>query len=140
MKRFLLSLLGVLLVFVFSAGMAWAESPVYLCHTLTTYTAGTDTVTLDYVLHVENTEAEPVYNLALSHVPLMLIPEPEVSLNIGTIEAYGAVDVMFTIATPMLLSQDEVSGRPLFWVGEGQDANNAFIEFPADSSTCGGGV
>ncbi len=142
MRRVLLTMLAVSLAFVMWAGMAWAEPPVYLSHTLTGYTEGVDTVTLDYVLHVENMGAGAVYNLVLSHVPLMIIAEPDVSLGIGTIEANGAVDVTFTIVTPLLLSQEEFMELPLFWAGEGEDANYNFIEFPAESLSIinGGGV
>lgn len=135
-----------IIIFVFALALimpleqALAQSPVHLNHTLTGYTQGIDSVTLDYVLHVENTGVEPLYNLSLSYVPMVIISESNVSLDIGVIEANGLVDVTFTIVTPMLLSQEEFSESPLFWAGEAADPNNAFIEFPADSLTSGGGI
>ncbi len=130
------------MAFLLPAGRALAESPVFLSHTITGYTEGVDSVTLDYVLHVENMGAAPLYNLTLSHVPLMLISQDEILLNIGTVDALGALDVPLSLVTPMLLSQEEFLELPLFWAGEGQDANNAFIEFPAESLSIinGGGV
>jgi hypothetical protein len=128
------------MAFLLPAGRALAESPVLLSHTITGYTQGADTVTLDVVLHVENPGAAPLYNLTLSHVPLMVISEDEILLNIGTVDALGALDVPLTIVTPMLLSHEEFLELPLFWAGEGQDADNNFIEFPADSLNDGGGV
>lgn len=127
------------IVFVFTlglmipAGRALAESPVLLSHTITGYTQGADAVTLDVVLHVENPGAAPLYNLTLSYVPLMIIAEPDVLLEIGTIDANGALDIPLTIVTPMLLSEEEFIKLPLFWAGEAEDAGNSFLEFPADS-------
>ena len=128
------------MAFLLPAGRALAESPVLLSHTITGYTEGVDTVTLDVVLHVENPGAAPLYNLTLSHVPLMIISQDEILLSIGTVEALGALDVPLTVVTPMLLSQEEFSELPLFWAGEGEDANSNFIEFPADSLNDRGGV
>lgn len=121
-------------------GVACAGSPIYLDHTLTSYTLGSDSVTLDYVLHVENPGAATFYSLTLSYVPRMVISQDDFILDIGTIEAYEFIDIPFRIVTPMLLNEELFSELPLFWAGEGADSNKTFIEFPADSSANRGGM
>ncbi len=134
MKRKFLALL-IFSVLLLLGGMARAESPLYLSHTLTSSTEGADSVTLDFVLHIKNTGSAPLYNLTLSYVPLVIMTPEEVSLHIGDIEAGGSRDVPFTLVTPILISQDEFFRHPLFWAGECLDAGGNPVEFPAESHT-----
>ncbi len=120
-------------VLLLPAGAVQAESPIYLSHTLTSFTAGADSVTLGFSLHVVNPSGAPLYNLTLSNVPLTIITLEEVSLPIGYIEAGGSVDITFSVVTPMLLGQDDFSRQPLFWTGEYKDGGGNLIEFPAES-------
>ncbi len=140
MKRKLL----VMLIFVFMlipAGMARAESPIYLSHTLINYAENADSVTINFVLHVKNPGNAPLYNVTLSYVPLLLMTQGEVLLSIGDIEAGGSLDIPFTLTTPMLLSQDEFLRQIFFWAGEGLDEDGNLLEFPAESrSVPTGGV
>jgi hypothetical protein len=131
-------LLSVLLLVVCfaampSAGMALNESPVYVSHAFTGFTEGAGTVTVNFTLHVENYGA-PLYNVTLSNVSLF-IPAEEVTLNLGNIGASGTLDVSFSLVSPSPLpvTVDELARLPLFWAGEGTDANGNFIEFPAES-------
>ena len=132
-------LLAVLLLFISfaflpSAAMALNESPVYVSHTFTGHTEGTDTVTANFILHVENYGSTPLYNVTLSNVSLF-IPSGEVNLYLGNIGASGTLDVSFSLVSPSPLpvTVDELSRLPLFWAGEGTDADGNFIEFPAES-------
>jgi hypothetical protein len=134
MKRFLPLLLVICFAFLPSAGMALNESPVYVSHTFTGYTEGTDTVTVNFTLHVENYGSAPLYNVTLSNLSL-LIPSQEVTLSPGDIGASGTLDVSFSLVSPSPLpvTVDELARLPLFWAGEGTDADGNFIEFPAES-------
>jgi hypothetical protein len=132
MKRGFLPVL-IFTALLLPAGTVQAESPIYLSHTLTSYSEGAGSVTLGFLLHVENPGGAPLYNLTLSNVPLAMITQEEVSLHIGDIEAGGSLDIPFSLVTPMLLSQDEFSEQPLFWAGECLDGGGNFIEFPAES-------
>jgi len=117
-----------------SAARALNESPVNVSHTLTGYTEGPETVTVNFILHVENYGSAPLYNVTLSNVSLF-IPSGEVNLYLGNIGASGTLDVSFSLVSPSPLpvTVDELSRLPLFWAGEGTDADGNFIEFPAES-------
>ena len=117
-----------------SVAMALNESPVYVSHTFTGFTEGAGTVTVNFTLHVENYGSAPLYNITLSNVSLF-IPSEEVTLNLGDIGASGTVDISFSLVTPspLAVTVDELARLPLFWAGEGTDADGNFIEFPAES-------
>jgi len=136
MKRFILIFFSI--VWFLSVGLAWAESPVHLTHSITGYKADAENVTLNYSLYVENPGDTPVQGLILSHVPLPFVTKEEVFLNIGDLEAHGTRDITFTLITPMLLSQEEFSAHPLFWAGTYTDGSGNTIEFPAESRIAGG--
>ena len=103
-------------------------------HACTGYTEGTDTVTINFTLHVENYGSATLYNVTLSNVSLF-IPSDEVKLYLGDIGAFGTLDVSFSLVSPSPLpvTVDEFVRLPLFWAGEGADAGGNFIEFPAES-------
>ena len=135
MKKFLVVLLLVIsFASLPSVAMALNESPVYVSHTFTGYTEGPETVTVNFILHVENYGSAPLYNVTLSNVSLF-IPSEEVTLNLGNIGASGTRDVSFSLVvpSPLPVAVDELSRLPLFWAGEGTDADGNFIEFPAES-------
>ena len=134
MKKALVLLMFISFAILPSAAMALNESPVYVSHTFTGYTEGTDTVTANFILHVENYGSTPLYNVTLSNVSLF-IPSGEVNLYLGNIGASGTLDVSFSLVSPSPLpvTVDELSRLPLFWAGEGTDADGNFIEFPAES-------
>ena len=133
MKRVLTFLL-LIIAYMPSAAMALNESPVSLSHTFTGYTQDTETVTLNYTLHVVNSGSGPLHNVTLSNVSLF-IPADEVKLYLGDIGAFSALDVSFSLVSPLPLPMTvgEVAGLPLFWSGDGVDAGGNFIEFPAES-------
>jgi hypothetical protein len=135
MKKLLVALLLVIsFAFLPSAAMALNESPVYVSHTFTGYTEGPGTVTVNFILHVENYGGAPLYNVTLSNVSLF-IPSGEVTLHLGNIGASGTLDVPFSLVSPSPLpvTVDELARLPLFWAGEGTDTDGNFIEFPAES-------
>lgn len=123
----------VFLVLLMTAGMAWAESPILVSHTLTGYSMGSDSVILNYTLNVKNSGESSVHNVTLTQVPLFIITRDRVTLNIGSLEPQGEMQIPFTFITPMLLNQSEISAQPLFWAGEYIDNNGNLIEFPARS-------
>lgn len=138
MKRLLLTIVTSLLL---TFGAASAQSPIYLEHTLSSYSHGADTVTLEFSLNVENTGDTPLYNITLSNVPLMIFSAEDVSLNIGDLGPQESVGLSFSLTTPMLfLSEEKFLRYPLFWAGEGMDGSGNFIEFPATSHTIERGV
>ena len=135
MKKVLVLLLLIISVASLpSTGAALNVSPVYVSHTFTGYTEGADTVTVNFTLHVENYGSAPLYNVTLSNVSLF-IPSEEVNLYLGNIGASGTLDVSFSLVSPSPLpvTVDELARMPIFWAGEGADAEGNFIEFPAES-------
>jgi hypothetical protein len=131
MKRFVV--LSLLVVVMLSGVVQAAESPVSLSHSLTSSLKGDDSVTLNFVLHIENMSDTPLNKLKLEHVPLIVFATEEIILKVERIEANGTIDIPFTIITSMTISEEEILKQPLFWAGEGMNANNNFIEFPAES-------
>ncbi len=115
------------------ASLAWAESPVSVSHTLTGYTMGADSVTLSCNLTVKNIGADSISNVTLSYAPLLIISTDRTTLNVGTHDPQGEIQVPFTLTTPMLLEQNVFLEQPLFWAGEYTDGNSSLIEFPARS-------
>lgn len=132
---------GLIMLFVLAwlipAGMAWAESPVVVSHTLTGYNKGADSVVLNYTLAIKNAGTSSISNLTLSYVPLMIVSKDQITLNIGTLAPQAEIKVPFTITTPMLLDQNVFSQQTLFWAGKYTDNNGAVIEFPAQSGQGG---
>jgi hypothetical protein len=123
----------LLLGWLIPAGIAWAESPVVVSHTMTGYSMGTDSVILSYVLNVKNTGTDSVTNVALSYVPLMIVSTKQITLNVAVLESQAELQVPFTITTPMLFEQDKFSSQPLFWAGTCKDGSGNQIDFPAQS-------
>lgn len=129
-KRFLtLLFLGWLI----PAGMAWAESPVSVSHTLTGYSKGADSVVLNYTLTVKNSGTSPVSNLVLIYAPLAISNTSAITLNIGNLDPQKEIQVPFILTTPLILDQNKFSEQPLFWAGECTDSNGGLMEFPARS-------
>jgi len=134
MKKVLVLFLVISFASLPSMAMALNESPVHLSHAVTGYTVGTDTVTVNFTLHVENYGSAPLYNVTLSSVSLF-IPSEEVKLYVGDIVASGTIDVSFSLVSPSPLpvTVDKLATLPLFWAGECTGAGGNFIEFPAES-------
>lgn len=126
LKRMFLLILSIYLLLPLTAG---AEPPAQLSHTMTGYSKGNDFVTLNFSLHVKNTGDKKVFNLILSYLPLSIISTKDVSLNIGNLKSQGAVDIDFTLITPMLLNEQEISKQPLFWAGKYTDGGDNLNEF-----------
>ncbi|MCM2357206.1 MAG: hypothetical protein NDI77_03590 [Geobacteraceae bacterium] len=124
---------AVFLGLLISAGMASAESPILVTHTLTGYSMGSDSVVLSYILKVKNPGYSNVSNLTLAQVPLFMIGTDRITLSIESLEPLGETQIPFSIVTPMLLDQAAFSERPLFWAGEYTDGNGDLLEFPASS-------
>ncbi len=125
----------LLLGWLIPAGMAWAEPPVSVSHTLTSYTMGTDTVTASYTLNVKNSSTGSISNLILSLVPFPVISQDQVTLNITTLEPQAEVQIPFTLTTPMLLDQSMLTMLPMSWDCEGTlvDMGPIPIQFPVGS-------
>lgn len=128
-KTFLL----LLICTIFLPPAAIAEQPVSLSHTLTAYNKTDDSITLNFSLHVKNTGDKKIYKLVLSHIPLSIISTKEVSLDIGTLKSQGSADVIFTLLTPMVLTEQEISKHPLLWAVKYIDSSDNPIEFSAES-------
>src|SRR3990172_10465582 len=113
MKRLLLIIVMSLLM---TFGVVSAQSPIHLKHPISSYSMGADSVTLEFSLDVENTGDTPLYNITLSHVPLMIFSAEDVSLNFGDLGSYENAGLSFSLTTPMLFfSEDEFLRLPLFW-------------------------
>ncbi len=130
----------VLVATLLPAGMIRAESPVNLSHTLISYTEGTDSVTLCFLLRVENPSNTSLYNLTLSYVPLTIISQGGVPLYISNIEAGGSRDIPFSVVTPMLLNQEEFLKQSLFWAGKGFDEVGNPVDFSVESRATKEGI
>jgi hypothetical protein len=131
MKRFVV--ISLLIVVMLSGVSYAAESPVALNHTLASSLKDADSITLNFVLHIKNLGATPLYKLKLEYVPLIVFATEEIILKVERIEANGTIDIPFAIITSMTISEEGIIKQPLFWAGEGMDANNNFLEFPAES-------
>lgn len=127
----------LLLVWLMPAGTVWAESPIAVRHVLTGYDRGPDSVILNYTLTVKNSGNSSLTNLTLSNVPLFIISKDRTTVNIGNLDQQSEAQVLFTVTTPMLISESEFKNQPLFWAGECTDASGNFIEFPARSNDGG---
>jgi hypothetical protein len=116
-----------------SAGMAWAEPPVLLSHTLTGYTTGADSATLSYTLNVQNTGAGSLSDLVLSLEPLSVMSQDQIKLNIATLDPQAEVQLPFTLTTHMPVEQEAIRNLPLFWVCEGAVVDIGPVMFPVAS-------
>lgn len=123
----------VLLLSLMPIGMAWADPSILVSHSLTGYTMGSDSVILDYTLTVKNSGDSSVHGLTLSHVPLFFVTTTSTTLNMGSLEPQGELQVPITLVTPVVLGQAEFAGQPLFWAGEFTTVSGELIEFPARS-------
>ncbi|MEE9613426.1 MAG: hypothetical protein V3W31_00540 [Thermodesulfobacteriota bacterium] len=128
------------IVLILPAVVASAEEPLSVTHTLNGQTEGTDTVTLDITLHVENLGDSPYQGLRFSYVPLSLIAVEEVIVNVGDVAAGQSADVSFSIVTLSPFLEEMLTGSPLPWVGEytSLDGTGTIIDFPATSHAAGG--
>lgn len=135
MKKSFIALL--ILGWLMPAGVAWAESPVLLSHTLTGYSKGDDSVVLNYTLTVKNQGNSSISSLTLTYVPLMIINKDQITLNIANVDPQAEVQIPFTITTPMFLDQTVFSQQPFFWAGTCTDTSGNLIEFPARSDERG---
>lgn len=136
MKRMSVGLL-VCAIWLLLAGMAWAESPVLLSHTLQGSSKGADSVTWNFSLHVINTGDAPLRDLALSYVPLLVMAREEVNLNVPEIEAHGQTDIKFDLTTPALSDEKEISLQSFHWAGKCLDEQGKTLEFPVASNPGG---
>lgn len=125
-KRFFaLLLIGWLM----PASMAWAQSPVVVSHTLTSYTMGTDSVTLEYNLNLRNIGESSLSDVILSHIPLLIISTEDLHLNVASLDPQMNVQVPFTLTIPMLLEESTITDMPLFWDCEGISTGGARVPF-----------
>lgn len=126
-------------LYLISVKTILAESPLSAKHTITNYSVDSTSITLNFSMHIENLKDTPLYNITLFHVPTPVNADEGMHLNIGTLNAYETIDVSFSFESPMLLTEQEVSEEPLFWIGEYYDENNNLIDFPVASHCILGG-
>lgn len=136
MKRMSVGLSGCA-IWLLLVGMAWAESPVLLSHSLNGSTKGGDSITFNFTLHVENTGDTPLRDLALSYVPLLVMAREEVNLNIPEIEAHGQSDIKFDLTTPAISDEKEISLQSFHWAGKCLNDQGKTLEFPVASNLGG---
>jgi hypothetical protein len=137
MKRMLAGLFIVLAMNLF-AGVTHAAGPkLALDHTLTGYSKGATTVTLDYSLHIVNPGDTPLANLSLSLVPLPPLISQRTTVNVGYLGPHQSTYVSLQIVTPALLDADRFSRNPLSWAGKYLDVEGKQIEFPVQSKPGG---
>lgn len=114
-----------------------AVSPVSVSHTLTGYSKGSATVTLDYSLHVVNAGDNPLTNLSLSQIPLFPFANGAPPVTVDYLAPHQGFDVSFTVTTPILLGADRFTQTPLFWAGKCFDGEGKPLEFPVKSKPGG---
>lgn len=136
MRRIVVTLLASAFLLLF-VGMAWADAPLLLSHTLKGSSKGPDSVTWNFALHVINNGDTPVRDLALSYVPLLVMARDEVNLNISEIAGHGETDVPFELTVPVFVEEREVSTQPFHWAGNYLDDQGKPVEFPAESNQGG---
>ncbi len=130
--------LFVLLAMLLPAASAWGgESRIVVTHTLTGYNMGTNTVTVDYSLHVVNNGEAPVVNLSLSLVPMPPFVGNRTMVNVGYLGARQSADVPLRLVTRTVLSAERFSQQPLFLVGKYLDGEGNPAQFPVKSKPGG---
>ena len=115
---------------------AAATGPLSLSHTLSGVTEGTDTVTLDIALHVENRGGGDLSNVTLSYVPLYIFATRDVTVVVGELGVGASADMAFSLTMPTFqepFDEAAFAGERLFWAGEGTDSSGLPVEFPAMS-------
>jgi hypothetical protein len=76
----------LLLGWLISAGVAWAQSPVTVGHSMTNYALSADSVVLNYTLIVRNPGTGALSNVTVSLIPLTIITTDKISLNVGNLD------------------------------------------------------
>lgn len=134
MKRMSVALLGCA-IWLMLAGLAWAESPVLLSHSLNGSSSGAESITFNFTLHVENRGDTPIRELDLSYVPLLVMTREEVNLQVAEIERLGQKDIPFKLITPIAFNEEAILKIPLFWDCKGLDENGNLFNSLTESVT-----
>ena len=124
----------IILCALLPAGLARAaDPPVIMTHKLAGSSSGTNSTSLDFTVHVENPGESAIFGLTLSVVPSPPLISGRVTLTVSKLAPYQSVDLPLELTAPGSIPADEISRRPLFWVGKCLDAQGQLLEFPATS-------
>jgi tripartite motif-containing protein 71 len=131
MKRLLsgLFILSALLI----PSLVWAEAPpVVLTHTVTGYSTGDETVTIDISVHVANPGDSALSNVTLTFVPMPPFISGRSTLDVGTLAPRQSADFALHLEA-MATGMDRIARRPLFFAGKCVNADGTKVEFPVSS-------
>lgn len=137
MRNLLASCVTAVLIMV-CAGFAYAEgAPVALTHSLTGYSKGPATVTLEYAVQVVNQQ-----DAALGPLSLTLMPQPpyvmeKTNFTVNPLGPGEKADLQVKVVSPLLLDQKFFAKLPLLWGGSYSDADGNVVEFPIKSRAGG---
>ena len=133
MKRVFTGFLIALTMNLLAVFACAAEPPVIVTHTLTNYSEGPSSLTLDYSLHVENTGDTPLTDLSLSLVPRPPFVATTTVVDVGSLAPKQSTDVTVSLVSRFLLGEDHFQRLPLSWAGECLNAGGKLLEFPVKS-------
>jgi DNA-binding beta-propeller fold protein YncE len=131
MKRSLagLFILSALLI----PSLVWAEAPpVTLMHTVTGYSSGDKTVTIDISVHVTNPGNSALSNVTLTFVPMPPFISGRSTLDVGSLAPRQGADFTLHLEA-MAIAIDKLAHRPLFFAGKCDEADGTQVEFPVSS-------
>jgi hypothetical protein len=133
MKKSFTGFLIALTITIFAHVAGAADPPVIVTHTLTGYSKGPSSVTLEYSLHVVNPGETPLADLTLSLVPRPPFVTTRTTVTVGFLGPKQSADMPMKLVTPLLLEKDHFSQKTLPWAGKGLNAEGKRVEFPVKS-------
>ena len=137
MDRVLAGLLVMLAMNLAASFTHAGESPLIVGHSLTGYSKGTTSVTLDYSLFIVNPGDTPLADLSLSLVPLPPLTAQGTTVSINYLGPKQSAQLFMQVVSPALLDEERFSQRPLFWAGRYTDMEGKLVEFPVQSKPGG---
>lgn len=129
-------MLLIVISWVLTASVVCALPSINITHTFQSQDVSTDTSTLFFSLHVDNTGNDAIQGLNLTYAPLSILAVNDVTLSVGDLSAGAGVDVPFQLVVPASLDSAEIESMlkmHLSWACESIDSNQSLVEFPAIS-------
>lgn len=128
----------VMLTMNLVAGFTHAGEPrLVVGHSLTGYSKGATSVTLDYSLYIVNPGDTPLADLSLSLVPLPPLTAQGTTVSVSYLGPQQSAQLFMQVVSPALLDEDRFSQRLLFWAGRYTDIEGKQVEFPVQSKPGG---
>lgn len=123
------------------SNILYAQEPLTITHSLSSYTDNGPTITLVFALNITNNSDIPLIDATISVTPMgpirdhLLIPTQEnLKVSIGDIPAfYENITVTYTIQSALILPEEEINNFPLICEIEFTDETYQRYYFFAES-------